>query len=157
MDTFRPFTFFAIVLFLAQRTTADVGRRKVLAEDHVRGIIGAIVDNSTRFGKEQKVAMEMATKDVYDKTGSSCDLRLITSQTEPYQTALAGIYVGSFSQLSHTLSSSPFLHNYCMPRFTETNYIYPTKSPSIFIIFMIKQSRIVEDTNFWHDICSLPI
>jgi len=92
MDTFRPFTFFAVVLLLAQRATADVHvGRTILANYQVRGInIGAIVDNSTRFGKEQKVAMEMAIKDVNDKTGPSCGLRLITSQSKPYQTALAG-------------------------------------------------------------------
>ncbi|XP_059442099.1 glutamate receptor 2.8-like [Corylus avellana] len=74
------FTFFAIVLLLAQGATADVER----------GVIGAIVDYSSRFGKEQKVAMEMAIEDVYyDKTGQSCGLHMNTSQREPYQTVVA--------------------------------------------------------------------
>jgi hypothetical protein len=96
MDTFRPFTFFALALLLAQRATADVGKTNILANDQVisRGIIGAIVDNSSRFGKEQKVAMEMAIQDVnYDNTSQSCVLHIKTSPRKPYQTALAGMYI----------------------------------------------------------------
>jgi hypothetical protein len=104
------FTFFAIVLLLAQGATADVGRTNKLANDQVimRGTIGAIVDNSSRFGMEQKVAMEMAIKDVYDETGQSCGLLMKASQREPYQTAVAGMYThiymsAFFSQPSRTL------------------------------------------------------
>jgi hypothetical protein len=108
MDTFQPFTFLAIILLLARGATADVGRTNRSANDQVMrgGIIGAIVDNSSRFGKEQIVAMEMAIMDVNDKTGQSCGLHKTTSQREPYQTVVAGmhIYVASFSQLSHTLN-----------------------------------------------------
>ena len=86
------FTFFAIVLLLAQGATADVGRTNISANDQaIRGSIGAIVDNSSRFGMEQKVAMEMAIKDVYNETGQSCGLLMKTSR-EPYQTAVAGMY-----------------------------------------------------------------
>ncbi|KAE8124755.1 hypothetical protein FH972_019611 [Carpinus fangiana] len=80
MDTF---TFLAIILLLAQGATADVGRTNRSANDQVMrgGIIGAIVDNSSRFGKEQKVAMDMAIMDVKKKTGQSCGLNMTTSQT----------------------------------------------------------------------------
>ncbi|XP_059442097.1 alpha carbonic anhydrase 4-like [Corylus avellana] len=94
------FTFFAIVLLLAQGATADVERTR-------GGVIGAIVDNSSRFGKEQKLAMEMATEDVYyDKTGQSCGLHMNTSQREPYQTVVAACdHVEQLHMLFHHIKS----------------------------------------------------
>ncbi|XP_040989999.1 glutamate receptor 2.8-like [Juglans microcarpa x Juglans regia] len=90
MDTFPSFTaFFALVLLLSQKATADNGRITASGTDNVRGIIGAIVDNSTRIGKEQKVAMEMAIEDVHDRTSQSYALRMKNSHGEPYRAALA--------------------------------------------------------------------
>lgn len=92
MNTFPSFTaFLALVLLLSQKATADNGRNTALGIDNVRGILGAIVDNSTRIGKEQKVAMEMAIEDFYDKTSESYALHMKNSHGEPYRAALAGI------------------------------------------------------------------
>ncbi|KAF5478608.1 hypothetical protein F2P56_005151 [Juglans regia] len=91
MDMFS-FTFLAFVFLLAQEATADhVGRTATVGtEHHVRGSIGAIVDDSNRAGKEQKVAMEMAIKDFYDRTNQSFDLHMkICRGEQPYQEALA--------------------------------------------------------------------
>ncbi|KAF5460937.1 hypothetical protein F2P56_020771 [Juglans regia] len=90
MDTFPSFTaFLALVLLLSQKATADNGRITASGTDNVRGIIGAIVDNSTRIGKEQKVAMEMAIEDVHDRTSQSYALHMKNSNGEPYRAALA--------------------------------------------------------------------
>lgn len=85
----------ALILLLSQKATADHGRNisTALGTDNVRGIIGAIVDNSTRIGKEQKVAMEMAIEDVYERTNEIYDLHMKNSHGEPSRAALAGMNI----------------------------------------------------------------
>lgn len=102
MATFPTFTFLALVLLFAQKATVYASTNNTLGKDHVKGTIGAILDPSSRIGKEQKVAMEMAIKDVFDKTNQSFDLQIKNSQREPVQAALAGKskYVNSFSLMS---------------------------------------------------------
>ncbi|KAA8523959.1 hypothetical protein F0562_010610 [Nyssa sinensis] len=56
---------------------------------HVKGIVGAIVDYSSRIGKEEKVAMEMAIDDFFNYTNQSLILQLKYSQGEPIKAALA--------------------------------------------------------------------
>ncbi|GMY31949.1 glutamate receptor 2.8-like [Fagus crenata] len=89
MATFPTFTFLALVLLLAQKATVYGSTNNTLGKDHVKGIIGAILDSSSRIGKEQKVAMEMAIKDVFDKTNQSFDLQIKNSQREPVQATIA--------------------------------------------------------------------
>lgn len=93
MDALLCFAFLPLVLLLAQKATADVERTNTFGtEVHVGGVIGAIVDNSSRFGKEQKVAMEMAIEDVFNRTNQAYDLHMKYShRRKPYQAALAGM------------------------------------------------------------------
>ena len=55
------------------------------------GMIGAIVDNSTRIGKEEAVAMEMAIEDFCNQTSRCLDLLVTNSNGEAAQATLAGI------------------------------------------------------------------
>ncbi|KAA8523961.1 hypothetical protein F0562_010608 [Nyssa sinensis] len=57
--------------------------------NHVKRIVGAIVDYSSRIGKEEKVAMEMAIDDFFNYTNQSLILQLKYSQGEPIKAALA--------------------------------------------------------------------
>ena len=56
------------------------------------GVIGAIVDNSSRIGKEESVAMKMALEDFYVKFNQSLVLHIRDSQRQPIQAALEGNY-----------------------------------------------------------------
>ncbi|WKA12035.1 hypothetical protein VitviT2T_029469 [Vitis vinifera] len=65
--------------------------RKGTAEDPAKGIIGAIVDHTSRIGKEEKVAMEMAIDDFRLYSNGSLRLHIENSQREPIQAALAAM------------------------------------------------------------------
>ena len=54
-------------------------------------IIGAIVDLSSRVGKEEKVAMEMAIEDFQNRTNQSLVLQVKDSQGKPIHAAVAGM------------------------------------------------------------------
>ncbi|XP_058002408.1 glutamate receptor 2.8-like [Hevea brasiliensis] len=54
-----------------------------------RGIMGAVVDGSSRIGKEQKVAMKMAVRDFNNSNNQSFFLQIQDSQGQPLQAALA--------------------------------------------------------------------
>ncbi|KAA8523967.1 hypothetical protein F0562_010602 [Nyssa sinensis] len=58
-------------------------------KNHVKGTVGAIVDYSSRIGKEEKLAMEMAIDDFYNYTNQSLILQLKNSQGDPIKAALA--------------------------------------------------------------------
>ena len=67
-----------LLLEVVSKGKADVGGEKnkaaSLSLNHtVIGTIGGVVDFTSRMGKEQKVAMEMAVKDI---CGSGCHKRL---------------------------------------------------------------------------------
>ncbi|KAJ0101036.1 hypothetical protein Patl1_04782 [Pistacia atlantica] len=55
----------------------------------VAGVVGAIVDQDSRIGKEAKIAMEMAIKDFYEKTNQRFHVRIVNSQNDPVQAAFA--------------------------------------------------------------------
>ena len=77
MATTLTFTFLALDLLLVEKATVD-GRTTTLREEHVKGIIGAIIDYSSR----------MAIKDVFNKTDQRFDLH-IKNTHKPVQAALA--------------------------------------------------------------------
>ncbi|KAF3442449.1 hypothetical protein FNV43_RR16365 [Rhamnella rubrinervis] len=56
--------------------------------EHVVGIVGAIVDHTSRIGKEEKVAMRMAMEDFYSITNQTLILHIIDSQRDPMHAAL---------------------------------------------------------------------
>lgn len=54
-------------------------------------IIGAITDNSSRIGKEQRVALKMALDDFFQHTNRSFVLHTRDSHGDPHHAALAGL------------------------------------------------------------------
>ncbi|RVW42972.1 Glutamate receptor 2.7 [Vitis vinifera] len=69
--------------------TADGGIDSIEKAD-VKGSIGAILDYSSRIGKEEKVAMEMAIEEFNSQySNQHIDLLINDSQGEPIQAALA--------------------------------------------------------------------
>ena len=65
--------------------------RNASANESAKGIIGAIINNSSRIGKEQRVAMNMALKDFFSYSNQSFDLHIRKStQGDPLQAAFAG-------------------------------------------------------------------
>ncbi|XP_057963620.1 glutamate receptor 2.5-like [Malania oleifera] len=92
LDVFGPFV--ASSLLFAQRVSAssDYGyspHGAAAGNGHVKASIGAIVDLSSRIGKEQKVAIEMAVADYYDSQRLALHIR--DSHGQPVQAALAAI------------------------------------------------------------------
>lgn len=81
-------SFVALVLiFTPKAAAADPENKK-----QVKGIVGAIVNNSSRIGKEQRIAMEMACEDFNRSSNESLILYIRNSRREPMHAALAGIY-----------------------------------------------------------------
>ncbi|KAA8523964.1 hypothetical protein F0562_010605 [Nyssa sinensis] len=90
MDTFRYLfvSFIALGLFFPQATASSRDPNK-MEINHMNGIIGAIVDNSSRIGKEARVAMEMAIDDFNNKANQSLVLQIRNSQGDPVGAVLA--------------------------------------------------------------------
>ena len=65
--------------------------RNASANERAKGIIGAIIDNSSRIGKEQTVAMNLALTDFFSYSNQNFDLQIRNSaQGDPLQAAFAG-------------------------------------------------------------------
>nr|XP_034932424.1 glutamate receptor 2.8-like [Populus alba] len=79
------FSFFALTfLFMLKKTAAE--------GVHAQGInIGAIIDMSSRIGKEQRVAMEIAMEDFYGTGNQTLFLHIKDSQRDPVCAALAAM------------------------------------------------------------------
>ncbi|KAF8410065.1 hypothetical protein HHK36_002587 [Tetracentron sinense] len=60
----------AVLLLHQSKAIAKEGREDGAATHQFVGTIGAVVDYSSRVGKEQKTAMEIAAQDFYGSTGS---------------------------------------------------------------------------------------
>ncbi|KAL3508726.1 hypothetical protein ACH5RR_028127 [Cinchona calisaya] len=69
----------------------------------VKGIIGAIVDYSTRIGKEEIVAMNMAVEDVYNQTKRHLVLLVKDSRGEAVQATLAARHLINKKQVQAIL------------------------------------------------------
>ncbi|KAK1581416.1 hypothetical protein Q3G72_005846 [Acer saccharum] len=84
-------TLLALVLIFAPNEAAEM----VEENNRVKGIIGAIVDNTSRVGKEQRVAMEMAVHDFNEYSSNQTrllvDLQLRNSWRQPFHAALAAL------------------------------------------------------------------
>ncbi|KAF8406315.1 hypothetical protein HHK36_008401 [Tetracentron sinense] len=83
-----------LVFLLLSRTkstaTTDGATEPPTTQQVIIGTIGAIVDYSSRMGKEQKTAMEMAVQDFYDSTGYKMVLHLRDSYGHSARAASAG-------------------------------------------------------------------
>ncbi|KAL6314717.1 hypothetical protein AAG906_027064 [Vitis piasezkii] len=83
------FSLLVLDLLFLQMATADGGTDSIEKAD-VKGSIGAILDYSSRIGKEEKVAMEMAIEEFNSQySNQHIDLLINDSQGEPIQAALA--------------------------------------------------------------------
>ncbi|KAF3442448.1 hypothetical protein FNV43_RR16364 [Rhamnella rubrinervis] len=76
-----------IIATAASDTTSAV-HTTMKDNEHVVGIVGAIVDHTSRSGKEEKVAMRMAMEDFYSITNQTLILHIIDSQRDPMHAAL---------------------------------------------------------------------
>lgn len=99
MHQFAPlFYFVTIVLVFRPIRTADHDGNTPNPMRNIEAgmgvVIGAIIDNSSRVGKEERVAMEMAMEDFYANGNQRLVLQIRHSlQTDPMQAALAGWHV----------------------------------------------------------------
>lgn len=82
-----------IIILLGNTTTAD-------ENSDVKGIIGAILDSSSRIGQEQTVAMKMTLDDFNRYRYQSLTLYIRNSQGDPLQAALAGLISLTLNHLS---------------------------------------------------------
>lgn len=96
--SFLSFLLFELIFILTTiEAAADI------ENNHVNGIIGAIVDNTSRIGKEQIVAMEMAVEDFNGDRNHSLVLQVRTSMREPLQAALAGKHIYTYIYISKSM------------------------------------------------------
>ena len=103
MDKLGPLWCFLVFVYIFTQTTKINGSTNTKGNDSVMGVIGAIVDNSSRIGKEERLAMKMALEDFYYKFNQSLVLEVRNSQGQPIQAALEG------NKIYHTFF---FLLNY---------------------------------------------
>lgn len=89
MHTFQFFSFLALTLLCTPSAAAE-GSTRAKDSNPVKGIIGAIIDESSRIGKEERVAMEIAKEDFYSYSNQSLALHIKDSQGDPVRAALAG-------------------------------------------------------------------
>lgn len=91
IGSFSLYSFLAIVVlvFLPKIAIADDE-----SGSSVIGIVGVIVDESYRVGKEGKVAIKMALQDFYNTTNQTLILHVRSSdQRDPMHAALAGEFL----------------------------------------------------------------
>ncbi|GMY31952.1 glutamate receptor 2.1 [Fagus crenata] len=88
MNAFPPLlSFMAILLFVAIKTSTH-GSAEITEGSHGKRVIGAIIDSSSRIGKEQKVALQMAVEDFYEVSNQSLLLQIEDSHGEPVRAAI---------------------------------------------------------------------
>ncbi|KAH7512619.1 hypothetical protein FEM48_Zijuj12G0110100 [Ziziphus jujuba var. spinosa] len=88
---FPLYLFLILVLISTENFTAadhKIGS-ETMKDGGVVGILGAIVDNTSRACKEEKVAMKMAIEDFNSNTNQTLILHIINSYGDPLQAALA--------------------------------------------------------------------
>lgn len=86
----------AVVLLLTPSSSIAADRSSGTKGNlqHVNGVVGAIVDTSSRVGKEERVAMEIAREDLYRYSNQTLILHVKdTDQRKPIRAALAGTFV----------------------------------------------------------------
>ncbi|EEF44026.1 LOW QUALITY PROTEIN: glutamate receptor 2.7 [Ricinus communis] len=78
-----------LVLFSLLGSLLVDGSTKANGNKHVKTIIGAIVDERSRIGKEERIAMEIAVDDFNSTSNQSFILHIKDSRGEPFNAALA--------------------------------------------------------------------
>ena len=85
----RLCSFLVLILIFAQNATVN-GSTNTTENDSIKGIIGAIVDKSSRIGKDESVDMKMALEDFYNYYNQRFVLHVRNSRREPIQAAFEG-------------------------------------------------------------------
>ncbi|CAL8150958.1 unnamed protein product [Prunus armeniaca] len=89
MDNFSAFLSFMAFVLLLKQILIVYGISDTTTDDGFIGILGAIVDNSSRIGKEESIAMQIAVEDFINTSNQRLDLKIRNSQGDPLQAALA--------------------------------------------------------------------
>lgn len=87
-----------LLIFTQNNVITTAASNKKSAAEHetmkdngtVIGVVGAIIDNSSRIGKEEELAMKMAVEDFRFFTNRSLILHIIDCRRDPMHAALAG-------------------------------------------------------------------
>lgn len=90
MNKFAPLIYFVIIVLAFRPITPSTVRNIEAAGTGIVVNIGAIIDNCSRIGKEERVAMEMAMEDFYANNNQRFVLQIRHSKKDPMQAALAG-------------------------------------------------------------------
>ncbi|KAM1583129.1 hypothetical protein ACFX10_030778 [Malus domestica] len=92
MSQFALLFYFLITVSVREGITT-FGNANTIENEPGMGL-GAIIDNSSRIGKEERVAIQMALDDHFDSTGNQrLVLHVRNSQREPLQAALAAKFL----------------------------------------------------------------
>ena len=91
MNAFPPFHYFLLAILLLIAVKAPTNRStEITKNSHAKRVVGAIIDSTSRIGKEQKVALEMAMEDFCEFSNQSFLLQIEDSHGEPIRAGLAG-------------------------------------------------------------------
>lgn len=95
------FLLFSLIVSGKHGTQRNVGSKMIGGG---KGRIGAIVDCSSRIGKEQSLAMRMAVES-FNSNDQNFSLVIRDSESDPYQAALAGKSLSCFEVQKHLFCS----------------------------------------------------
>lgn len=128
-----------LLILSGSKATIITNKCSAATKRAVAAKIGGVVDYTTRIGKEQKIAMEVALEDYinnFDSSASACsklDLHIKDSQGNPARAAATGtIYI--FIYILYMYSSTSF-HAYI--DFFLLLYIFLVLYPSRILFLLI--------------------
>lgn len=88
-------SFFLVLLSLVSSVKPDGSQDKCRITQQITARVGCVIDHSSRVGKEQKVAMEMAIQDLSKSICARVDLHLKDSQGNSARATAAGKVVST--------------------------------------------------------------
>ncbi|KAB2619390.1 glutamate receptor 2.5-like [Pyrus ussuriensis x Pyrus communis] len=88
---FRGLSSFLVLLLLVSSVKASGREKKCQVTQQITARIGCVIDLSSRVSKEQKIAMEMAVRDLFKSTCAKVDLQLKDSQGNSARATAAAI------------------------------------------------------------------
>lgn len=89
----RGLSFFLVLLLFVSSVKANGTEEKCQVTQQITARIGCVIDLSSRVGKEQKIAMEMAVQDLFKSTCAKVDLHLKDSQGNSARATAAGKFI----------------------------------------------------------------
>ncbi|KAM1177301.1 hypothetical protein COP2_017197 [Malus domestica] len=95
----RGLSFFLVLLSFVSSAKANGREEKCQVTQQITARIGCVIDLSSRVGKEQKIAMEMAVQDLFKSTCAKVDLHLKDSQGNSARATAAAINLLSSKQV----------------------------------------------------------